>query len=737
MKFPAINKQSKRRISIPELTGGLNLREGPTHCNDNQLTELVNMWYTDGALRTRPGVEEKELLNIYNVEVSDSGIRNKYTFFKKIQAHNIYRDTEDGRSQLCSVWFDYSISGTQIYFFWCGGSEAEALPTLRPNGLINSFFVTKRGSTTYCFTSNHEIYSLSDSGDSWVLVEEKDYYIPLVATYCKPVGVAMTSDEALASGVSVEGYNLLCDYYKIEYNAYNEDIAYDDTVGIKKMHGHTMYYSLLKNPKGEMYKGKTVTVTLLQNDKEYKHQVTLDGTGDEVAESEYGGIGTDRDTLKMHLRGTMLWFTYYESNNYEPDTDFFIEAYGNTENNLTIIAPYIANAEEKSKIFLMTKTEWFGGASAGLAGGTRLFLCGYSGDTDTPEDKALVVWSGLNNPLYFPENSYFYVGNTAEKVTGFGKQSDKLIIFKESETWYTQYYQNTEITASDLINQSVVDIQASMVYFPLTQINPYIGCPYPDTIQLCRNRLVWLGNGGNVYTLVSDNQYNERSIFTVSDMVKPKLSKETLTDSAACDWNGYYCLSLGDKVYLMDYNSYGYVYVASYSKTEDASLRIPWYYWELPQSTGEKLMHVAGNRLCFMSYCETGAIYNDLVIGYTLDLDSKKLTDGSKPIKSIMQTKFFDFGEPNFFKNISSVGLSLGYNGGEEITATFVTDGGEEQTGVFLEDEAEERAADFTKSVILSPGIYSSVRFGIRLECEGSVIVDGLTIDYRTLGKAR
>ena len=44
------------------------------------------------------------------------------------------------------------------------------------------------------------------------------------------------------------------------------------------------------------------------------------------------------------------------------------------------------------------------------------------------KEKALVVWSGLNDPLYFSENAYFYVGDTTSKVTGFGKQSNMLVI---------------------------------------------------------------------------------------------------------------------------------------------------------------------------------------------------------------------------------------------------------------------------------------------------------------------
>lgn len=110
----------------------------------------------------------------------------------------------------------------------------------------------------------------------------------------------------------------------------------------------------------------------------------------------------------------------------------------------------------------MTRQMWFGGDAAGISGGSRVFL---GANTDEKE-KSLVIWSGLNNPLYFPENCYAYVGNNSQSVTAFGRQSDMLVIFKERETYLTQYVRNSSITASDLINQKVVDYHRFERLFP-------------------------------------------------------------------------------------------------------------------------------------------------------------------------------------------------------------------------------------------------------------------------------
>ena len=140
-----------------------------------------------------------------------------------------------------------------------------------------------------------------------------------------------------------------------------------------------------------------------------------------------------------------------------------------------------------------------------------VLTCASCGNKDE-DDKALVVWSSLNNPLYFPENNYAYVGDKSQGVTTFGRQGENLIIFKEKSTYYSYYATNDSITADDLINQTVIDYEANSVYFPMIQLNANIGCDCQNTVQLCRNRLVWANSDGNVYTLYSNNQYSERTI---------------------------------------------------------------------------------------------------------------------------------------------------------------------------------------------------------------------------------
>ena len=56
MKFPKNTPRVANELKIPDLSGGLNLRDGLSEILDNQLIDCKNMWWNDGLLKTRPGM---------------------------------------------------------------------------------------------------------------------------------------------------------------------------------------------------------------------------------------------------------------------------------------------------------------------------------------------------------------------------------------------------------------------------------------------------------------------------------------------------------------------------------------------------------------------------------------------------------------------------------------------------------------------------------------------------------
>ncbi|MBP3706257.1 MAG: hypothetical protein J6J13_03280 [Clostridia bacterium] len=741
MRLPKMPKRQAQALAIPDLAGGLNLRDGMSEILDNQLTESKNMWFSDGVLKTRPSLFMRASADgrLYCVDWSDVS--------RDFKQHDVIKVESGTTYTLCSSKVryvrtndasNYSIE-TVITFWWVSDVTTAYDSQLAITDEVDSYFTVQKGEDIYLFASNRIIYrrgkiefgegvdetTSTETIMSWTPVSAEEIYIPIVYAHCKTEGSLLKLDngnitfkEFYFSGTQFEGFNTLSNRYKAIFSTVNQQLFNDEVTKIP------MKYPLPKPT--ENCVGETIVATITHPDgTKVEHTATILSNG----HAQESGFNKE-DDLMLCATSHQIWFEKKYDEEYNVVETLTTEDY--IEDNLEIIAPYIPDGfeESKDKIFKMSHACWFGGASNGLAGGNRLFLCG---NTNKGEE-SLVCWSGLDKPLYFPENSYFYVGNTASAVTGFGKQSDKLVIFKENETWLTQYYQNTSITAEDLINQSVIDYASSSVYFPLMLINPNIGCPYPDTIQLCRNRLVWAGSDGNVYTLVSENQYNERSIYSVSEMIQSRLREESFDRASACDWNGYYCLCFPDCIYLMDYNNYGYTHIASHSKTEDANLRIPWYYWEMSSGFYRDVRSytVISDKFIAIDYRFGGRTEPD---GINLCVFEES---GAEKIESTVTTKLFAFSAPHYRKNIDRIDLQLGNNGGEAITVEIITDCGSEEHIVEMQSpQTDERQAGFIENRSVFPTMRQISRVAVKLSCNDHLIIDGMIFKYRITGGVR
>ena len=743
MKFPVMNKRPRQAVSIPELRGGLNLRDSVSMVNDNQLTECKNMWFSEGALRTRPGIADTK----YYYPAGD-GL--EWPEWGRLRPHEIFVERDNKR---CRLFSGYSENSGTISFFFIGEDYFEALPILESTD--GNHFAVKKDEIIYCYKADG-VYKCELNAEeiSWVKVAEEDMYAPTVFIDCMMEGKLQYKYEGSStiilndtgcSAVQFGSYNILSSYYKLIYSTVNPNVFTEE---FKEF---PMRYDLPFNEtfSSDVYNGKIVKVKITYaNGQVAEHSATF--SYGRATEAEYHKV----DNLRLYVDGDRFSLKYKYDEEYDEIKCLTEEDY--IKNNMEVTYPYIADEEARKKVLNMSRCAWFGGDSAGINGGTRLFLGGNS------EEPNLVVWSDLNNPLYFPENNYFYVGEADSAVTAFGKQQDMLVIFKENETYYTQYNRNTNISAENLINQSVVDYVGSSVYFPLVLINSRIGCDCPDTVQLCRNRLVWVCSDGKVYTLVTNNQYSERNIYEIGEMVSRALSEDKkLKGAVSADWNGHYILQsageigCGSNIYLMDYNSYGYQYISSFSKNEDANIRIPWYIWRLePHFNKADSMHfydtltlaeINGELFCvsnwndgalFVSRFSESANADNLLIRAN-PVTTDYFIPYMKPIKSELQTKLFEFGAQGYLKNVDKVVLSLGDNGGVPIRVEFITSDGCEEEYVTPESDGEGNdaySAGYVRSVPLSPCIRAVERFGVRMSCEGPLAVDGISLFYRVLG---
>lgn len=732
MNFPRISKQERREVNLPELKGGVNFRDSVSDVSDNHLTDALNMYFSGGQLKTRPNLSSDK----NKVRIIGYGKNQKITnlFWKEIfNSEKAVLQTSKIESDV--VIDDENKKQTVIKFAFINNTVQTTLPSITEiSDTPITFFCAQKFNTIYCFLSTRKIYQIDyTSSTEWTQVSDIDMFIPKVYIHCTPSG----DDNASFEGTQFYSYSLITPYYKMIYSS------------VKRTGGSSqkLKYKLAENiPSSFNGKIKAEFISATDGTK-YTHELTYTGTTSYETTSPGDGLymcATESFIIFSSSQGSTTPATKGES-------DYL-------DDNLTLIVPKALSDDKKDKVFAMTQCMWYGGASEGIYGGTRLFLCGNTKETE----KALLIWSDRDEPLFFGEKDNDYVDNQSSALTGFGKQSEYLILFKAKETFYS-YYSQKQITADDLISQSVIGYEANAVYFPIFTVSNVIGCDCPKTIELCRNRLIWTSSSGRVWTLTNNSQYSERNIYDVSEMIYPKLKEfgaEKIKNASAIDLGGMYLILVENVIFALDYNSYGYQYVASYSKTDDANARMPWWIWRFDGFSDTSVTGGQGNLGIFGydDYAVLVAFYNApsinsiSLVTYYLNIDdmtgydemlineqsSAGINKSNLPITSFFQTKIFDFGAANYYKNVDRISLSLGNNGGIPITSKLITDfGSEEETFLIENENINPFGANYVTVKQIRPCIRSIIRAGIKIKCNGNLSVEKISIYFRLLGGAK
>ncbi len=785
MATPRISSSPYYRLSIPELSGGVNMRDGISLIQDNQLTDCRNVWYKNGTLRTRPGVMcdnhtdfEQDVVEF--PEIADYKIYSNLKNFRVI----------DGITYFLTV-FQYS---NKLVFRYYSSPDhyfpVAIITEIPPEEFTCNIF--QHNTDIYCFCSGYYenettpyfIYKIVDKGEfdfakpiritDDLSAEDGGFYVPTVAVNCGTNGYCTGYD----GGTMFEGYNLLGNKYKIYNSTVNKSRLKAKNTGEEQSHSMSYFFPFDKNALSLLPDLFAVTITD-KDGKSTRHTVDM-YDGKELSNStvlfwESSAQDDGLCVMLFYVKEKQKLQIYFKKT---PEVHVIENVFESDYllNNMEIILPCVATKENYEKVLNMTVNDWYGGGTEGIYGGAHLFLAGNTKESE----KALVVWSDLNKPLFFSENGYAYVGDKSQRVTAVEKQGESLIILKEREIYSTQYMSaSTTIDAKNLENQSVVDITSAEVTFPMLQVHGFIGCDCPNTVQMCRNRLVWLHSDGKVYTLTNANQYNERSILEVSSMIERDLGAQaaaSLRSALSADWEGNYVLVAGNRIYLMDYNSYGYANVSSYSKSDNAQLLIPWWIWDKPKYTHntfiydenvenrtveslEKPIDIkaivnVGNRLYMWALLEaacrgSGYFYlpelmylegnKDITPSFVVARNSYSMfydrNKCEKNISSMLQTKFFDFGAPSIKKNVPKIEVTFGANGGVPINATVITEQGNDETNIVIQQpEAEEYSPQYYENHLIRPSSRANCRIGLKFESEGGLAVNAISLQYKQIG---
>lgn len=707
MKYPAMRGTGKYRVEVPQLSGGTNMADAAQRVEDNQLTDSLNVWWHDNLLQTRPGLTRGSEIFAYTWKKHTvQPVNEQETFLMH------WQDIGGGKW----IFYPEMISAREQPSYTKHGTGRCTIETDQPGGYMVRA-PQGAGTDWYAFTTGgirqHEMEYADPGLDGWKPVTE--LYVPTVLVN----GKGNKSADGM-TGTLFEGYNLLTAQFKAKFTtdgAEQSDIGYTGSYRFK-MPGNIKTAS-----------GATLEIQFTED----TYTITMEG--DAASDYMVGSVkikpkyvGDIDDTTYpivyldafLYANGILEFYATRKNSSGGSSTKIDGIPAASIANNLTVTA-YSADwsLDDSDKILSMKRCCWFGGDRSGLAGGTRLFVCG------NPEYPNLVHWSDVNKPLYFPENNYAYVGDSSQAVTGFGKQGDLLLIFKQSEIYAAQYVAGQSYTAEDVENGKVVDVAAYAAQFPLTPIHPTVGCDCPDTIRLVNNRLCWADSRGYIYMLPTVNQYNERVVREIGGNIRRALTGHTEAEwesAGACEYCGHYMLTVGKRAYLLETNNSSFSSYTYYAKETSAQRLLPWYIWEFPKSIDA----VAGDR--DMVKLAAGA--------YVYRLSGK--TDDGEPIHSRFVTKLFDFGRPQAGKAIHQLYITMA-DAGVRVRVSYLTEDYTAEDAYLLEANGDEQpnTAGYFKPFRLSPNLHRIREFGIRCESEGTMAVSGISIDYTIQGVVR
>lgn len=777
MRYPSLRRTSPKAILVPSLSGGLNLADALNMVNDNQLTDVKNMWFQNATLKTRPAIVEKSNLG--------TAIANSGTFHKNYIV-DLEQSVDGEKSVLCvhKTANEDTPSTTYLIKKIVKGEIDFTLNFTMGDYIVDECFFTSKPTVKY----NHII--------------DFPNYLP-EGTILSGTGIFMHISENKKFPHKIEN-DIVTEYVTKKIIRLCE-IVFNETTQeyIIYQYGYEDYYkpTVYINGKGDSYSSLPIT-----DDTSYAPATFFEGYSEYTQTMHkfcYTTDGTSASfTMPINLSGMVVRITLYkpfENKYYQSVRHFVVEGveiplwlseygitgengYGVTlnnntftftdvppnalngfENNLVIevgrwydvfkedeyVTEFGKEAGEKiidSKLHGATITKWFGGTGKG----TRLFFGGCSG-----KHQNILMWSKVNDPSYISENNYNYVGTAAQKITALHRQNESLVIFKENELFYTQYTGQLSTDANEVISGAVIDVETNSTIFPFFQINSEVGCNIPKSIQLCGNRLVWATKNKKIYTLKSANQYSNANIFELSETIErglKTLTEEELNHCKSCVYEGYYILTFDNKTYLLNIDNYYYKNTNAYADSRNQKRRLEWFYWETPKSNGldetaylvdEAGCHIisfyVGDSSDLKTYCHAYSYLLDEngTEDITHSIAGGSLSYSYNPINSIIQTKIFDFNAPDRYKKIEQLYIGFGETGGTT-TIKYITENGTKETGQLeLYGNADEYSPEYIKIKRLLPGVKRALRFGVRLDCIGKIAVNNIILKYNYIGVVR
>lgn len=670
MIYPKIETNKEKSFIVDSFSHGIDLLDGSAVIKNSS-----NLIYNNGLLITRGGLRIPKKAPFYNAtkDVIDEPnfcetpilykgkkCRLLYFMFNDEMSNVIYRfyllDEETGATKIASLTF----------------SRASSTEFNVPNSILVFSSAPKKGCGIYVFAGMFNntdeddysdairVFELNSTMTSWLRVNESEMHIP--DYYINGRGVLY-----FESGIDVpnpifnEPMNMLSSYFRCRFTADSVSTAFKLPID-KIQHKYFKFFrcELLLSD------GETLTWTVYP-DSAISNEV------------EYGGQKT---TVTFNTSTGVFYF-----NNIIP------LGYSDVSNNI-VVTLSITNPENLKKIANMNMGVWYSSEKAGThlcVTGNRLF-------------PSLLCISGENNPLYFPDNSCYYVGEPSGKITVMARQNKALVLFKEKEIYCAEYISGK---------------------LSITHLHSNIGCDLPSTVALCENRLVWANSDRRVYTLNALSDYGVVAVYGMSKAIDAWLNADDFTDAAACYLNKRYYLFLKKQVYVLDLSG------ALLQSNREFVSAASWFKWELPENTQIKFIYsgISAANVVF-TFDETeyylGNLSGDNGNDEIIYLKNGIVTFKNALIKGQLTTGVM--AGDNFFSNKIFTKVFFNIFAKNNVSVSFLGDTGDTVKNSLINIKYNNKEA-VTPHRVLS--LIRSHGFSVKLNFSGSFKLNRITCFYR------
>lgn len=639
MKFPLFSAEKAQRIEIPQLNGGYCRHHDGS--DNSRLFDVRNMWWKNGALTTRPGLSASgdQLLPAADAATTD-WIRwnDQDTLHGGAFSRRmlwVESDADGETVRPAALTYDGRRRWLSNAYTLSDNEEGEGVFVSFDSRQLQQITDRPDVSGEILFLRSGEILGLPASATGDLIPINRYAYVPIIRRDGSGVTAPFGEKEMRKiTGVSAEEHNLLTPRFRMSFTTDGNASVF-----------YLPYTCLDETEITASYTAADGTV--------YTYTVPV-GT--------HMGLPAENG-FEMHVDRAEGYVRFYLMGN----PAAFPAGW---ENNLVVTAS--KTMQDTGMVFGMRRSLWFGGGD--MSSGARLFMAGH------PQYPGILAWSAAGNPLYFPASHRMAAGDPSQEITALARQGSLMIVFKPQE---------------------IYAVSGEAKSFTVMQLHSGIGCDCPQTVVLCANRLVWLHSGGRVYTLAGTSPYNENNVRRLSHSIEKEwetVSAVQWRSASAGDYDGYYLLLAGNRVFAMEYACTAFEKSLSASNGDDR--RQPgWYCWDFPtcgavlerlvardrsavivgavyynETCQRVLFRLDGETDARLTLIDAEGTYVSSLTGETCQ--NQKTVWSSTPVPGSFCTSFFDFGRSDRRKSVHRLCLGLNADEGTRLQFTYHTDRG-------------------------------------------------------------